>query len=288
MEENEVLEAEVTTEEPAAEPSEEDLAAFDGNEEDVPADEGDGSDWFTLDDIEDEGEEPSGEDESKGEEPSEPAEDEKESGNQRFKINYLGNEEELTLEQMTEYAQKGRDYDHVREERDGMRTKYAEADRQLEFLKKLADRAGVSVDEQIDLTEAMWLIDEEAAKGNDLSESEALLMVQRNKKAKPAADVPNEQPTEDKDYSPQIDRFIKAYPEVKSEDITPEMWELCRQNGGDLVSAYQTVTIKKLTEENVKLKKEAKNTKNEQRSTGAMTTAGANTKKDAFDEGWDS
>ena len=288
MEENEVLEAEVTTEEPAAEPSEEDLAAFDDNEEDVPADEGDGSDWFTLDDIEDEGEEPSGKDESEGEEPSEPAEGEKESGNQRFKINYLGNEEELTLEQMTEYAQKGRDYDHVREERDGMRTKYAEADRQLEFLKKLADRAGVSVDEQIDLTEAMWLIDEEAAKGNDLSESEALLRVQRNKKSKPAADVPNEQPTEDKDYSPQIDRFIKAYPEVKSEDITPEMWELCRQNGGDLVSAYQTVTIKELTEENVKLKKEAKNTKNEQRSTGAMTTAGANTKKDAFDEGWDS
>ena len=283
MEENEVIEAEVT-EEPEVE-SEVDIEESE-EQEDVSVGEDDGSDWFTEDDIDADGEEPESKDEDEGTEDTEPAEDKSESGNQRFKIKYLGNEEELTLEEMTEYAQKGKDYDHVREERDGLRTKFAGADRQLEFLKKLADKAGVSVDEQIDLTEAMWLIDEEAAKGNDLSESEALLRVQRNKQA--SANTVKEQPSEDRDYSPEIERFISVYPEVKSEDIPKEVWDLCRANNGDLLGAYQTYMIKELTKENARIKQEAQNTKNEQRSTGARKTAGATQKKDEFDEGWDS
>ena len=103
---------------------------------------------------------------------------ETEGGNQLFKIKYLGNEEELTLDQITELAQKGRNYDHVVEERDKLK---GEAGRHKAFLQKLADRAGVSIDEQIDLTEAMWLMDEEAEKGNSLTEAEALLRVQRGR-----------------------------------------------------------------------------------------------------------
>lgn len=275
-ENNEVLEQE-------AEVTEEELNAFDDDwSEDANDDDGfDLSEEPAEDaqpaDGEEESEEPSGEAEEQG------AKDE--AGNQRFKITYLGKDEELTLEQMTELAQKGRDYDHVRQERDKLK---GESGRQLGFLKKLADKAGVSVDEQIDLTEAMWLMDEEAEKGNTISEAEALLRIQRDR-GKPAdtgdkaeqSDVPQ-------GFNEQVDRFLKVYPDVTGDQIPQEVWDETRKNGGDLLVAYQGYMIKTLKAENAKAKQNEQNTKNSKRSTGSLNSAGANRKKDAFDEGWDS
>lgn len=208
-----------------------------------------------------------------------------EAGNQRFKIHYLGNEEELTLEQMTELAQKGRDYDHVRQERDKLKD---ESGRQLDFLKKLADKAGVSVDEQIDLTEAMWLMDEEAEKGNTISEAEALLRIQRDR-GKPAdAKGKADQSDVPQGFNEQVDRFLKLYPNVTGDQIPQEVWDETRRNGGDLLVAYQNYRIKTLEAENAKAKQTEQNNKNSKRSTGSLSSAGANKKCDAFDEGWDS
>ena len=46
--------------------------------------------------------------------------------------------------------------------------------------------------------------------------------------------------------------------------------------------------IKTLKAENAKVKQTEQNNKNSKRSTGSLNSAGANRKKDAFDEGWDS
>ena len=182
MEENEVLEQDT-------ELSDELAGAFDSEwDDDFTSDEGSESDDGPVEDTEPEEREegqPDADHNSDAEEAAETSEEpgtETETGNQRFKIKYNGNEEEYDLDQMTTLAQKGRDYDHVREERDGMKGKYGKYEG---FLQKLADKAGVSIDEQIDLTEAMWLMDEEAEKGNSLTEAEALLRVQRNRNAAP-------------------------------------------------------------------------------------------------------
>jgi len=276
---NEVLEqeAEVTAEE---------LDAFDDDWSDDASDD----DGFDLSD--DTAEEPEqdaqpaegeGESEETSGETEEQGTEEKE-GNQLFEINYLGKPEKLTLEQMTELAQKGRDYDHVRQERDKLK---GESGRQLDFLKKLADKAGVSVDEQIDLTEAMWLMDEEAAKGNTISEAEALLRIQRDR-----GKAPETEKAENSDapagFNEQIDRFLKVYPDVTGDQIPQEVWDETKRNGGDLLVAYQAYMIKTLKAENAKVKQTEQNNKNSKRSTGSLNSAGANRKKDAFDEGWDS
>ena len=104
---------------------------------------------------------------------------------------------------MTVLAQKGRDYDHVREDRDSMRGKYGKYEG---FLQKLADKAGVSIEEQIDLTEAMWLMDEEAEKGNSLTEAEALLRVQRNRNAASEKQQEEKQPTKAEE---EVARFMR-------------------------------------------------------------------------------
>lgn len=218
-------------------------------------------------------------------EPSSESGEKSKEGNQLYEITYLGNKEQLTLEQMTELAQKGRDYDHIRQERDKLK---GESGRQLDFLKKLADKAGVSVDEQIDLTEAMWLMDEEAEKGNTISEAEALLRIQRDR-GKPAdtgdkaaqSDVPQ-------GFNEQVDRFLKVYPDVTGDQIPQEVWDETRKNGGDLLVAYQGYMIKTLKAENAKAKQNEQNNKNSKRSTGSLNSAGAGKKRSAFDEGWDS
>lgn len=278
---NEVLEqeAEVTAEE---------LNAFDDDWSDDASDD----DGFDLSD--DTAEEPEqdaqpaegeGESEETSGETEEQGTEEKE-GNQLFEINYLGKPEKLTLEQMTELAQKGRDYDHVRQERDKLK---GESGRQLDFLKKLADKAGVSVEEQIELTEAMWLMDEEAAKGNTISEAEALLRIQRDRGKTPETSGKTEDQSEaPNDFNEQIDRFLKVYPNVTGDQIPQEVWDETRRNGGDLLVAYQAYMIKTLKAENAKVKQTEQNNKNSKRSTGSLNSAGANRKKDAFDEGWDS
>jgi hypothetical protein len=215
---------------------------------------------------------------------SESGEESKE-GNQLYEITYLGNKEQLTLEQMTELAQKGRDYDHIRQERDKLK---GESGRQLDFLKKLADKAGVSVEEQIELTEAMWLMDEEAAKGNTISEAEALLRIQRDR-GKTTETAENTGDSEAPAvFNKQIDRFLEVYPTVTGDQIPQEVWDETKRNGGDLLVAYQAYMIKALKAENAKNAQEKTNNKNKTRSTGPLNSAGAGKKRSAFDEGWDS
>jgi len=224
--------------------------------------------------------EPDHDDEQPEEKPEESEEPraETETANQRFKIKYNGNEEEYDLDQMTTLAQKGRDYDHVREDRDTMKGKFGKYEG---FLQKLADKAGVSIEEQIDLTEAMWLMDEEAEKGNTLTEAEALLRVQRNRNT--ASE--KEEAKGDSNADREVARFMATYPGVKYEDIPQKVWDVANQTG-DLVMAYTMNEIEKLKFENEKLKKDAQNERNAQRSTGPLKTSGTKRKRSVIDDAW--
>ena len=273
--------------------SDEDLAGFDDawdeEEETSSEDAGDESDDGPVTE-EGSDEQPEGQPEADHEEqPEETSEDSEEPGaetetaNQRFKIKYNGAEEEYDLDQMTVLAQKGRDYDHVREERDGLRGEAKTAAAQLEFLKDLADRAGLSVQEQIDRTRALWLMNDEFDKGNEISEAEALLRVQRNRNAAPEQQE-ERQPTK---ADEEVARFMREYPGVKYEDIPQEVWAEANQTG-ELVAAYRGYELRQLKAENEKLKQAAKNERNAQRSTGPLKTSGNSKKLDDFDEGWNS
>ena len=292
MEENEAQEVEVFDE-----VSDEELGSFDeswaDDDEEVTdtGDEGSAKDDKPISESEpdqDEAGNPETDhDEEKPQDSEEQSEEqgtETEGGNQLFKIKYLGNEEELTLDQITELAQKGRNYDHVVEERDKLK---GESDRHKAFLQKLADRAGVSIDEQIDLTEAMWLMDEEAEKGNSLTEAEALLRVQRSRNEPQEEEGQQQEQGQQNPATQMIDRFLAVYPNVKATDIPKEVWEQAMRTG-DLLGAYQANEIRRLKEESEQLKKSAQNERNAQRSTGPRKTSGSSKDYDDFDAGWNS
>ena len=276
------------TNEVEVEVTDEDLAGFDEawDEDVVEGTEEDDEPVVDEKPDQDEDGNPDPDHEEDSDEPAEDSEEpgaETETGNQRFKIKYNGTEEEYDLDQMTTLAQKGRNYDHVVEERDSLRGKAKDAEGQLAFLKDLADRAGLTVEEQIDRTRALWLMNDEFDKGNEISEAEALLRVQREKKA--VEQEKKEEPQNENDAI--INRFLAVYPNVQATDIPTEVWDAAQQMG-DLLGAYQAWEIKRLKEENEKVKKEAHNEQNAKRSTGPLKSTGTKRVKDDFDEGWDS
>lgn len=199
---------------------------------------------------------------------------ENEAGSQRYTLRFLGEDKEVSLDEMRELAEKGMNYDHVKEDRDKLRNYEG-------FLKELADSGEITVEELIDSTRARLLVQKAEAKGETLSQEEALEQVrsQNKKESKPAPEKTEEEKRQD-----AIHRFIALYPGVKSEDIPQSVWDEAERMG-DLIGPYQKYESQKLRDEIAQLKQ---NTKNRERSTGSRRTVGATTPRDAFDEGWDS
>lgn len=89
--------------------------------------------------------------------------------------------------------------------------------------------------------------------------------------------------------------FMKAYPEIKAQDIPREVWDAVR-SGESLVTAYSRYEAKGLRAEVDKLRAQAEaqakaakqNNENRQKAApGAQSAGSAAASRDAFDEGWD-
>lgn len=226
-------------------------------------------------------------DEPAVEQEDEPAEtEEKEEQNQLFKIKVNGEEREVTLDEITELAQKGSDYDRVKQERDSFKQdaptiqKYKTYEA---FLQELADSSGMDIDALMDGTRARLLMSAAENEGKTLTEDEAMA------KAKAMRQPKEEKPAEPEPEDPEeanrrmLLNFIAIYPDVDAKSIPEQVWKESAITG-DLVGAYQRHENRLLKEEIATLKQ---NQKNKERSTGSRRSAGATAPKDPFDEGWE-
>lgn len=274
--------------------AEEDAAFESGWAEDDPYVSADGAEAAESEepdaqpDAEDEADE--GEPDEAGEEPAaeedadaEP-EQQEEAGSQRYNLKFLGEDRKVTFDEMREYAEKGLNYDHVKEERDALREKTKNLDELTaasDFLKELAESGGTTVEDLMESTRARLLVQKAEGEGKELSEDDARAQV-RAKHGKKQEAKPEK--AEENSKQEAIRRFIALYPGMKSDSIPQSVWDEADRIG-DLIGPYQKYEAQKLREEIATLKQ---NKKNRERSTGSRRTAGATTPKDAFDEGWDS
>ena len=251
-------EAETAAEEPAAEESEE-----------PASDEDQGSDQESGDQTETETEAQ----EDAGEE------------DQLFTLTYMGEEKKVTREEMQSLAQKGMDYERVRQERDTFKDNpkvpedYSALQTQASYLKEIADLAGTSIEELVLRTRANRLMRED----ENLSEMDAVIKARASMEAKPAPKA--DAPSEEEQNREHIKAFLDAYPNVKAEDIPEEVWKDAFAHGGDLAGAYSRHENRQLKAEIAQMKQSQQN---KSRSTGSRKSAGAAVKRDIFDEAWDS
>lgn len=213
---------------------------------------------------------------------TETEEQQEEKGHQLYTLKTPKGEKQCSLDEVLVYANKGMDYDGMRHDRDRLR----------DFLKEMAAPLNLSVEELIDNTRARMLIQQKKEAGEELSEMEALTIIQRNRAEKQAeAQATDEKAASEAAKAQMIRAFVNEFPDVKATDIPADVWAECSRTG-DLAGAYRKYAdglkdkeIARLSKENETLKQ---NQKNKDRSTGPRRSAGAATPKDPFDEAWDS
>lgn len=215
-------------------------------------------------------------------EQTETEEQQEEKGHQLYTLKTPRGEKQCSIDEVLVYANKGMDYDGMRQDRDRLR----------DFLKEMAAPLNLSVEELIDNTRARMLIQQKKEAGEELSEMEALTIIQRNRAEKQAEEkAADENAANEAAKAQMIRAFVSEFPDVKATDIPADVWAECSRTG-DLAGAYRKYAdslkdseIKRLKKENETLKQ---NQKNKDRSTGPRRSAGAATPKDPFDEAWDS
>ena len=206
-----------------------------------------------------------------------------------FTLRYMKEDKQYSRNDTIILAQKGLDYDRVRAERDTLKSEIPTFKEYKSFLEELASDSGVSVDQLMENVRATRLVERERKAGNIISETAAKEQIQREKSARDKDNAvqedeikPEEAPVQ-KAKDLDVATFIKAFPDVKAEDIPESVW-IEVMNGADLTSAYTRYENKQLRNRIAAIEQ---NQKNAERSTGSRKTTGNNQTYDDFDAAWD-
>lgn len=206
-----------------------------------------------------------------------------------FTIKNRDETRQVTRDELIAMAQKGWDYDTVRQERDQLRQYRQQNDPALNFLTAQAQKNGMDVAQylrQVQKQELMrrGMSDQEAEREMQMRQREADVNAQQAQiNAYNSQKASAERAAQERQAALRRDMmsFQKAYPEVKADDIPAEVWANVAK-GTSLINAYTM-------HENAKLKAqlaaERQNKANQQRTPGAL---GGNTaaELDEFDRYW--
>lgn len=184
----------------------------------------------------------------------------------------------VSKKEAQELAQKGLDYDRIRQERDQLKQDSSKYEEMEKFLKEMQGDFA-SIEDFMDDTRARIKAEDEG-----ISFDDALKAVRTARTSAKA-------PAEAKDEKPSpVDEFVRRFPHVKAEEIPESVWAEVRETG-DLVGAYvkysndeKNSEIKKLKEEIETLKQNAKNSA---RSAGSSRSSGNKSALSTIAELWD-
>lgn len=235
-------------------------------------------------------EEPKAEEpEENGEEPAKtPAETD------QFKLKVLGEELTVSRDEVIALAQKGKDYDRIRDRLSEVTVEKAKADESMDFLRELAETQNLTVDELIDQTRANVLaqregIDLSIALGRVKNDRRERELARKEKKLKEKETEKENQDQEAVRRQEGIKAFLERYKDVKPDSIPQEVWKEVAA-GESLLNAYtryENGLFKKEIEAlNAKLKAQEQDRKNRERSAGSRQTEGKGQERDAWDAAW--
>ena len=204
-----------------------------------------------------------------------------------FVLKHLGEEKTVDRDEVISLAQKGLDYDRIREKWDAVKDDVPRLRMYEDFLKELAEARGGDIDSLIDETRTRALIAKAEANGENLSPAAAAAKAVRMRTQPGEQEKAGQGAGKDNKF---IDDFLAIYGNsVKAEDIPKEVWDEAIQTG-DMVKPYQRYVTRKLEAENKKLQQELKAAKQQQknnaRSAGSSRSEGSGSSKDPFDAGW--
>ena len=220
-------------------------------------------------------------------EETEPETKAEEGADQRFTLKHLGEVKEYNREETLALAQKGLDYDRIRQKL----SEKEEAEKHNEdiraFVAELAGAKNLSVDEFMLDYRAMVMaqkeqISVEAAKERLQMQAREKALNERENALKEREEAQKSADTKRDNAQQDFAAFFKARPDIKAEDIPKEVYQKAL-GGTPLLTAYTVWENEKLKAE---LEAERKNKENAEKATGSTSSAGNKNKRDAFDDAW--
>lgn len=199
----------------------------------------------------------------------------------------------VTREEAQALAQKGMDYDRIREERDQLKTYEREHKAAVDLVESYARRLNMQVGEYLDYCRQQELMQGGMAEGDakktvqmerreaDLAQREQALQAEQQRRE-------SEQRVQDEARA-RLDRdvkeFMRVFPGVKASDVPKEVFQAAQKDGIGLVAAY---AMHKAKAAESALEAERTNADNRARSTGSLQKSeGAKPKiQDEFLRDW--
>ena len=216
----------------------------------------------------------------------------RESGNQgegeeQFSLKVNGNTYQVPREKMTELAQKGMDYDRVRQQRDAARAFQQENESTIASVKALAESVspGMTISDLIDRMRVNMLV------AQDVPEAVATERVAREnaeRMLREKSDAESAEATKKERVNAEIRDFQAKYPgvDVSEREIREMSGDLAA--GMSFVEAYQKRQLQEkesaLESLRRQLEAEKKNNQNRASSPGSQSDAGSPKTSNAFDE----
>lgn len=252
-------------------------------------------DWddITFDDLADQPDEPETETAEEAEtaeqqpEAEEP-EQETQEQDQLFELKHLDEVRSVGREEVITLAQKGMDYDRVRQKYDAAKPGaewYEKNSDTVKWLEEMAAEQNMSLSEMVDETRA-----EIMARKTNQSVAVCRGIVANERKALELEARQKAMESPDSKVDAEVKAFMAAYPDVGKDPngIPQEVWDAVN-NGESLVNAYRAFENKQLKEqlkqEKAAAERRAQEEKNKARSTGSQSTQGKKD-MDAFDALW--
>lgn len=254
-------------------------------------------DDITFDDLADQPEEPETEAEATeevAEEEQQPEAEETpevhEEQDQLFELKHLDETRSVGREEVITLAQKGMDYDRVRQKYDAAKPAvewYEKNSDTVKWLEEMAAEQNMSLAEMVDETRAEIMARKTnqsvaVCRGIVANERKALELEARQK----AMEATSQNSRIDAD----VKEFLQAYPDVGRDPngIPQEVWDDVKK-GESLLNAYRAYENRQLKEqlknERAQAERRAQEEKNKARSTGSQSTQGKK-EIDPFDALW--
>ena len=210
--------------------------------------------------------------------------------NQTFTLKHLDEVRTVGKDEAVALAQKGMDYDRLREKLDT-------ATERLSYLDDMAKAQGMSVDDFIDNIRAAALagkekLDMSVAMGRVKNDRETKRLEAERKKLESSRTATTDEAAAKAKRDADIQAFVKEFPEAAKDvkSVPKEVWDAVH-GGETLVNAYRAYEAKRLRAEVERLKAEAakreQKEKNKAAATGSMSTKGGDKPKDKWLDGWD-
>ena len=215
----------------------------------------------------------------------EPADTPPREETETFELKHLDEVRNVSREEVITLAQKGMDYDRIKQRLDGYAEIKAQAQARApyeDFIKELAKEQSMTPEEFMDSTRAAMLAKRE---GIDVSIARERIKLDRREKAleerEKAGKAESEQTKKDAERNEDFISFLKQYSDVDVKTIPKEVWDEVSR-GAHLTDAYMRWENRQLK---AQLAAEKKNNENRQRSTGSQTSS-SKEKRDEWDRSW--